>query len=306
MRGRLVSVLIPTFNRPHFLAEAVRSALAQTMRDVEVIVGDDGCEGGAVVAAIGDGRVRYQRNARRLGLSGNWEALIEASRGDFLLLLMDDDRLEPTFLARCLDEFNRDEDLGVVFTNHTFARQDGLAVRRCEVAPGRHDNFAEQFLKLRPVAVSAALWRSEVWPSVRPLPNTAAADMVLFGRIAELGCPFFYVDEPLMRYRVHDAMYSSTRAFRDEATRAWEQLSFSGARAQRERDRLLADSLLSLASAKIKEGDLASARGDVVRAGRLGPSSRLRSLGLRAAASHAVFARLALAFARLRMVFRPG
>jgi hypothetical protein len=257
-----------------------------------------------VVEAIGDPRVHYQPNRARLGLSGNWEALIESARGEFLLLLMDDDRLEPTFLARCLDQFERDPDLGVVFTNHTFARGERLTVRACDLLPGRHDNFAEEFLKRRPVAVSGAVWRSAAWPSVRPLPNTAACDVVLFGRLAELGYPFFYLDEPLMKYRVHEAMYSSSRAFRDETTRAWEHLSFSDPVAQRELNRLLADTLLSLAAAKIKEGDLDSARADIARASRLGPTSRRRRFGLAFAASNVAAARLAQAFARLKLAKR--
>ena len=56
---------------------------------------------------------------------------------------------------------------------------------------------------LRPaIAISAAMIARAAWQAVRPLPNTAAADMVLFGRLAERRLPFHYVDSPLMRYRM--------------------------------------------------------------------------------------------------------
>ena len=77
----LVSIAIPTYDRLQYLKEAVASALSQTYERVEVIIGDDGptnsirawCE----TVAMRDARVRYRRNARNLGLAGNWNALAD-------------------------------------------------------------------------------------------------------------------------------------------------------------------------------------------------------------------------------------
>ncbi len=41
MNNPLLSIIIPTYNRPHLLLRAVNSALAQTVEDIEVIVVDD-------------------------------------------------------------------------------------------------------------------------------------------------------------------------------------------------------------------------------------------------------------------------
>jgi glycosyltransferase involved in cell wall biosynthesis len=301
-----VSILIPTFNRPHFLIEAITSALSQTVHDIEVVIGDDGVLGRRVVREVGDPRVRYRANGSRLGIAGDWRRLLDSARGDFVLLLMDDDRLEQRFLERCLSVFAADRELGVVFTNHTFAREDGSAdvVRACDLPAGRHDHFAEVLVRLNPVAICAALWRAEIWPEVRPLPDTASADMVLFGRIADLGWPFSYIDEPLMRYRVHSAMYSAERCFREDGVRALESLEFRDRLAQRERDRRLAGALLRRAAAELDDDALAAARRDVRRAWSLGPPNRPRAFALAAVASNPGLAGAARRWARLRRVRR--
>lgn len=301
MQRPTVSILIPTFDRPHFLAQAIASALDQTVSDIEVVVGDDGDQGGAVVSAIGDPRVRHQPNERRLGMCGNWQRLLDTARGTFVLLLMDDDRLQPRFLERCLAEFDADLALGVVFSNVTFAREDGSPdiLRRCDLRPGRHDQFAETFVRVKPVGISAALWRAEIWPAIRPLPDTASADMVIFGRIADLGWPFNYVDEPLMRYRVHESNYSRGLQFREDGVRAWESLSFRDSGAQRQRDRRLALALLSRAAYEIRNDSLADARRDVRRAWGLDKETWLRALALAVVASDRRVARGARYWARV-------
>jgi glycosyltransferase involved in cell wall biosynthesis len=296
-----VSILIPTYNRPEFLAQAIESALKQTVSDIEVVVGDDSDQGGAVVRAAGDPRVRHQPNERRLGMARNWQRLLDNARGAFVLLLMDDDRLRPGFLERGLAEFDADPSLGVVFTNVTFACEDGGSdiVRRCDLRPGRHERFAETFVRTKPVGISAALWRADIWPAIRPLPDTASSDMVIFGRIADLGWPFHYVDEPLMRYRVHQSNYSGGIKFRDDGVRAWESLSFRDGGAQRQRNRRLAQALLSRAAAEVRDDSLPAARQDVRRAWALDKTGWRRALALAVVASDRRLARGARYWARL-------
>src|SRR5262245_54894066 len=65
-RPPAVTVIIPTFNRAHCVGDAIRSALAQTNRDLEVIVMDDGSKDATpeVVARFGD-QIRYFWNENR-------------------------------------------------------------------------------------------------------------------------------------------------------------------------------------------------------------------------------------------------
>ena len=92
----LVSICIPAWERTDLLVEAVRSCLAQTYRNIEVVIADDS-RSDTVAAALkpfaSDQRVRYYRNPRRLGQAGNVNRLFELARGDRLMLLHDDDLL---------------------------------------------------------------------------------------------------------------------------------------------------------------------------------------------------------------------
>lgn len=269
----MISVGIPTYARPVELAEAIRSVLAQGHDDVEVLVGDDGTLGAAVVEEIGDPRVAYLRNEPRLGMAGNWNALLDRARGDVVGLLMDDDRWLPGLLDAFVPEF-ADPEVGVVFGNHVFDDGGAVTPRPSLVAPGTHRRFAADFLRTSPVAVSCALLRREVWEQVRPLPPTAAADMVLFGRAAERGWAFAYVDAPLMSYRVHPGQMSGGLAFRDDAVLAWRSLEFTDPEAERLRMDRLRESLVSRAAGRVREGRYADALADLAEAEPLGRKGR--------------------------------
>jgi glycosyltransferase involved in cell wall biosynthesis len=210
-------------------------------------------------------------------MAGNWNALLEAATGDYVALCSDDDRHHPDFLARCIETFELDPSLGVVFTNHLIAVGARRSIRPQLVRPGRHDDFALELLRARPVAASAALIARDACATVLPLPDTAAADMVLFGRLAENGSAFFYIDEPMMTYAVHSDMLSSTDGFRADRVTAWSALHFSSPKAELERRRLLVDALVSQARLHLRQGRRSNALADLHRAARAGGLRRLHA-----------------------------
>jgi GT2 family glycosyltransferase len=265
-----VSLLIPTYSRPDDLGRCIDAVLASTVGDFEILVGDNGRQGGAVCAERHDPRLRYIAHPSNLGMAGNWNTLLDAAVGEYVALCSDDDRIHPTFLERCVDAFEADPSLGVVFTNHLFDRGGRVSIRPTSVRPGRHADFAHDLLRHKPVAASAALVRRAAWDVVRPLPDTAAADMVLFGRLAEAGFAFCYIDEPLMTYAVHEGMLSSSDAFRSDRVTAWDVLRFSSRDAELERRRLLVEALVSRARLHLQRRHRTGAREDLRRARRVG------------------------------------
>jgi glycosyltransferase involved in cell wall biosynthesis len=97
-----VSVIMPAFNVEPYVGDAIRSALAQTYPDFELIVVDDGSKDGTadVVRSLAreDKRVKLVQQANR-GLAGARNSALRASRGEFFALLDSDDLWEPEFLA---------------------------------------------------------------------------------------------------------------------------------------------------------------------------------------------------------------
>ena len=96
-----VSVIIPTYNRAAAVQEAVASVLAQTCRDFELLVVDDGStDGTAAALARCGGEIRVLRSPRRQGVSAARNAGIAAARGEWLAFLDSDDLWLPEKLAR--------------------------------------------------------------------------------------------------------------------------------------------------------------------------------------------------------------
>lgn len=96
-RVPLVSIVIPTKDRPELLPEAVATALAQTIEDVEVIVVDDGSA--EPVRLAPDPRVRIIRHEHAQGNAAARNAGLAVARGRWFTCLDDDDRLLPNHLS---------------------------------------------------------------------------------------------------------------------------------------------------------------------------------------------------------------
>lgn len=99
----LVSVVVPAYNQGRFLAEAVTSALEQSLQPVEVIVVDDGStDSTASVAGAFGTRVRYVRQQNQ-GLSAARNRAIALAQGRYVQLLDSDDALQPGALEKGWD-----------------------------------------------------------------------------------------------------------------------------------------------------------------------------------------------------------
>jgi glycosyltransferase involved in cell wall biosynthesis len=101
----LVTILIPVYNRPHLLVEAVRSCLEQTWRPIEILVIDDGSDDDPAAALRGlGGEIRLHRK-RNGGAASARNAGIQLARGDFIHFLDSDDLLLPNAVARKVESF---------------------------------------------------------------------------------------------------------------------------------------------------------------------------------------------------------
>ena len=105
-----ISVVIPTRNRSALLLRAVRSALEQTLGEIEVIVvidGEEGSQSADAVARLADCRVRCIALRERVGGAEARNIGIRNARSAWIALLDDDDEWLPSKLQMQMDAIRR-------------------------------------------------------------------------------------------------------------------------------------------------------------------------------------------------------
>src|SRR5262245_28823703 len=114
-----VSIIVAA-HRSDYLETALRSALAQTFEDFEIIISDDAncADTRHLVESLADSRLRYHPNPVALGPAGNHRAAFGVARGEFLAILNHDDRWEREFLATLVPPLQNDANLALAFCDH--------------------------------------------------------------------------------------------------------------------------------------------------------------------------------------------
>ena len=101
----LVTIAIPTYNRAaSYLTVALRSALAQSYANLEVLVADNASTDStpATLKGIADRRLRHIRHAVNIGANRNYTYCLSQARGEYFMLLHDDDAIDEDFIAVCM------------------------------------------------------------------------------------------------------------------------------------------------------------------------------------------------------------
>jgi glycosyltransferase involved in cell wall biosynthesis len=208
MSQPLVSIVIDNYNYAPFVAAAIRSALEQTYKNLEVIVVDDGStdESREVIAAFGN-RVKpvFQDNR---GQSGAFDAGFVAARGGIVIFLDSDDALRPEAVAEIVAGW----------------RPTVAKVQFCLATVDADGRFVGNVFPNFPPDLSSARIRAEVirtalypcpptsgnaysrWflEKTMPLPRIVCGADGPLNTVAPLYGEVVTIDKPLGYYRVHD------------------------------------------------------------------------------------------------------
>ena len=116
----LVSVGIPTYNRPEGLRRTLECIVGQTYSNLEIIVSDNGSTDPRVAIVAGqfqvrDSRIRYVRQPVNLGPTENFRFVLHEAIGDYFMWAADDDGWESEFIERLAALLEDDPETGVAF-----------------------------------------------------------------------------------------------------------------------------------------------------------------------------------------------
>ena len=124
----LVSVIIPTYNRAHTIARALKSVFAQTFSDYEVIVVDDGSTDNTKVIVDEFSNITFIKQ-ENLGVSAARNSGIKASKGKYIALLDSDDEWEAHKLQLQIDYLRKNSEYKWVHTEENWIR-NGVRVNK--------------------------------------------------------------------------------------------------------------------------------------------------------------------------------
>ena len=123
----LVSILMPTRNRPLFFKKALDSALAQTYDNIEIIICDnsDNDETKQVVETYLSTYpfIHYEKNETDLKYIGNMSECLSLANGEFVNYLFDDDLFDPTKIEVMMNYLLLDEDIHLVSSPFYFINE---------------------------------------------------------------------------------------------------------------------------------------------------------------------------------------
>jgi len=197
--GVRVSVAIATYYRAAMVREAVEAVLAQSRRPYEIVVADDAStdETPHVLGrlAADDGRVRVIRQAANSGGVGNWNAAMNATRGDVIAWCSDDDRFLPGHLEASLRFLRAHPEIGMVHSSFVDAwetpegsAKESRMLRSAEplLLDGRNlFRYLTRYYDW-PFHPSTLVMRRAVWERTGPFDSAyALADTDWFVRAAE-------------------------------------------------------------------------------------------------------------------------
>ena len=207
-----VSVIMPAYNAVTYIEEAVRSVMAQTYTDWELLVIDDGSAddtcGVVERLAAEDGRIRLLRNERNCGVAITRNRGLDACRGAYVALLDCDDRWHPEKLERQL-ALAAASGADVVYCSYGIMDERGDKLCDDFIVPPTTDYRASMVRSV--ISCSTALLSRRVVDAYRFDPSYYHEDCVLWLQLLRDGCTAAGVPAVLAHYRVSRGSRASNK-----------------------------------------------------------------------------------------------
>jgi hypothetical protein len=164
-----VSIIMPVYNVERFVEAGIRSVLAQSLADFELLIIDDRSQDGSmeICTSFNDPRIRIIRHTRNRGLAGARNTGIRHARGEYLAFIDSDDCWHADKLAMHLAHLDGNPAVGVSFSRSAFINEDGSPNHTYQM-PRLRDISTGYYLCRNPIGNgSAPVIRREVFQQIR-------------------------------------------------------------------------------------------------------------------------------------------
>ena len=201
----LVSIVMLTYNRAHYLKDAVESVLTQTYKNWELIVIDDGStdETESIITSYSDNRIAYRKYPENKGLYVRRQESLSHVNGQYVAILDSDDVWDsPLKLEQQVLFLEDNLDYAVVGTFITIIDENGNALRKDSYKTA-DENIRNKLLMRNQFTHSSVLMRKSMLDMTTGYQPTLAEDLELFLQLGNFG-KLANIPEFLTSYRVHD------------------------------------------------------------------------------------------------------
>lgn len=172
-KNKLVSVIIPYYNRIGLLKESINSVIKQTYKPIELILVDDFSSDYFEIDSLNikntkEFSIKIVRNSKNIGPGLSRETGRLVAKGDYLAYLDSDDFWNENFLEKLISYLDRNEDVGMAYSKTMLIRTAGNFLRNKNdksfdtIIPVVFDNHG------RPWATGACVWKREIVNRIGP------------------------------------------------------------------------------------------------------------------------------------------
>lgn len=205
-----ISIIMAAYNAEMTIEKAVKSVLAQTYQNFELLIIDDCSTDDTVkvLQGIHDHRIRLIQNERNRGVSYTRKHGLDEARGEWIAILDSDDKWAPDKLEKQM-ELQKQKNAELIFTGSAFMDSEGKTIDWVLHIP---EKIAyRQLLKQNLISNSSALVRKKLYAEHYTFGDQMHEDFAIWLKILKTGVMAYGIDEPLLIYRLSAASKSSNK-----------------------------------------------------------------------------------------------
>lgn len=204
-----ISIVLPSYNRAHYLAGSIESCLAQTFKDFELIIVDDCSTDNsfalAQTYASKDPRIQVIKNDVNRKLPASLNIGFAGAKGHYLTWISDDNLYHENALEKMVMHLDSRQDIGLVYADYTLIDENANIGKPIYQEP-------PEFLPIRDCVGPCFLYRADIARKVGKYNESMflIEDYEYWLRLG-LVSRLFHIKESLYFYRTHRGSLTKTR-----------------------------------------------------------------------------------------------